>query len=121
MHLPNPFFLTLFFFSVCGDARERARLGSHSIRKYPATYARANGCTIDEINTRGRWKRSLRRMVDRYIDVEQPMIDGKVAAALCQGGPVKYILVEGSGISRDWLIANVVPGIASFFVMMMIH
>lgn len=116
MHaLTKSIFSNPLFFSVCGDARERARLGSHSIRKYPATYARANGCTIDEIDTRGRWKRNSRRMVDRYVDVEQPMIDGKVAAALCPGGPVKYVLVEGSGISRDWLIANVVPGIASFF------
>ena len=91
------------------------RLGTHSLRKYPATFARSNCCTIDEIDVRGRWKRNTKRVSDRYIDVEQPWIDGKVASALCPGGPVKYELAAGSGVTRDWLMSFVVPGISTFY------
>ena len=90
--------------------------GSHSIRKYPSTFARSNGCTSDEIDCRGRWKRDSRRVVDRYIDVEQHWIDGKVAAALCVGGPIRYVAVAGSNISKQWLFEFVVPGISSLFL-----
>ena len=29
-------------------------IGSHSIRKFPATYARSNGCARDDVDVRGR-------------------------------------------------------------------
>lgn len=32
-------------------------LGTHSIRKFPSTYARRNGYTRDDVDYRGRWKR----------------------------------------------------------------
>ena len=96
-------------------SRGRSKLGSHSIRKYPATYARSNGCSIDEIDIRGRWKRNTKRTVDRYVDCEQQWIDGKVAGALCVGGAVKYDLVVDCGVSLPWLLENVVPGIAGFY------
>ena len=38
-----------------------------------------------------------------------PYADAKVAAALCVGGPIKYALMEGSGITEDWLADKVVP------------
>ena len=113
--LTRSVFSNRLFISICRDARESSHLGSHSIRKYPATFARQNGCSVDEIDCRGRWKRNSHRVVDRYVDVGHHYIDGKVAAALCPGGPVKYVLVEGCGITRDWLMVNVVPGIASFY------
>ena len=31
-------------------------IGTHSIRKLPATYARINGCSEDNVDARGRWK-----------------------------------------------------------------
>ena len=113
--LTRSIFSDPLFLSVSRNTGANMRLGSHSIRKYPATFARSNGCTVDEIDCRGRWKRNSVRVVDRYIDVGQHYIDGKVAAALCPGGAVKYVLKEGSGIGREWLLAHVVPGIAAFF------
>ena len=89
--------------------------GTHSIRKYSATFARTNGCTEDEIEVRGRWKRNSRRVVQRYIDVEQQAIDAKVAAALAVGGPVRYVAKEGSGITNLFLFEHVVAGIHGFY------
>ena len=38
-------------------------LGTHSKLKFPLTYARRNGCSRDDVDVRGRWKR-LKRIVD---------------------------------------------------------
>jgi hypothetical protein len=89
--------------------------GTHSLRKYPATFARKCNCTVADIDVRGRWKRNGGKVVDRYIDVKQEYVDGKVAAALCVGGPVKYELVDGCGLSNDWLREKVVPGISRYY------
>jgi hypothetical protein len=89
-------------------------LGTHSFRKYAATWARNNGCSADDVNGRGRWKRT-RRVVDRYLDVEQQFVDAKVQASLCVGGPVKYKLLDDCGITTDWLLENVVPGIREYY------
>lgn len=91
------------------------KLGSHSVRKYPATFAKSAGCTLEEIDTRGRWKRNSDKMVTHYVDVKQEFIDGKVAAHLCVGGAVKYELVDGSGLSNNWVNEKVVPGISAFY------
>jgi hypothetical protein len=90
-------------------------LGSHSLRKFASTWAKQNGCTLDEIETRGRWKRSSRRTVDRYVNVDQPHIDAKVEAVLCVGGPIKYVLQDDSGVTVQWLKQHVVPGITAFY------
>jgi hypothetical protein len=66
------------------------------------------------VNGRGRWKKT-RRVVDRYLDVEQEFVDAKVQAALCVGGPIKYKLVEGSGVCSAWYDQYVVPGIKEYF------
>ena len=34
---------------------------------------------------------------------------------LCVGGPVKYVAAPDSGVTKNWLLENVVPGIASFY------
>jgi hypothetical protein len=52
-------------------------IGTHSIRKFAASYAINNGCNRDEVDNRGRWKRQ-RRTVDTYIDVYLPFPDAKV-------------------------------------------
>lgn len=91
-------------------------LGTHSIRKFAATWARRLGCLIDEIDARGRWKKGSRRIVDRYINIEQQYLDAKVAKALCVGGAIKYGLVKDSGITNAWLYEHVVPGIKDYFV-----
>jgi hypothetical protein len=43
---------------------KRTDLVSQSIRKYDATWLKMNGCTMDKIETRGRWKRNSRQVVD---------------------------------------------------------
>ena len=78
-------------------AAKEGPLGTHSIRKFPATYARRNGCQTDDIDARGRWKRK-RGVVDRYIDVAIPYADAKVASILAIGGPIKYCPRLGAGI-----------------------
>lgn len=104
------------FIAACLSETGTTDLGTHSLRKYPATFARSSGgCTADEIEIRGRWKRDNSRTVSHYIMVEQAYIDAKVAASLCVGGPVKYKMVEGGGLSSDWLLTHVVPGIAAFY------
>jgi hypothetical protein len=92
------------------NTNTRMPLGTHSFRKFPATYARLNNCTRDDVDVRGRW-RPRQRVSDRYIDIEVPYADAKVAAVLCVGGAVKYALVEDSGVDDEWLAQNVVPNI----------
>ena len=86
-------------------------LGSHSLRKSAATHARKNGCSRDEVDLRGRWKKR-KRQVDTYIDTEIPFPDAKVAASLCVGGPVAYLFVPESGVDDSWVLDNVVPNIS---------
>jgi hypothetical protein len=88
-------------------------LGSHSLRKYHATWASRNDCSADDIDVCGCWKRNSQRIMNRYIDPKQHNIDAKVQAALCVGGPNQYKLVEGTGIRSNWLHTVVVPGISN--------
>jgi hypothetical protein len=89
-------------------------VGSHSIRKYAATYARRNGCPRDDTDGRGRWKKR-KRQVDTYIEPTLPYPDARVAAVLCRGGACKYVVKAGSGISDDWILEYVVPHIRMRF------
>ena len=66
-------------------------IGTHFIRKLPATYARRNGCSKDDVDARGRWK-SNNRIVDTYIDCLIPFPDAKVASILYIAGPIKYVV-----------------------------
>lgn len=86
------------------------KVGTHSFRKFPSTYARRNGASQDDVENRGRWKRA--RVVNVYIDVNLPYPDAKVAGILCVGGPCAYVLREGCGISDEWLATHVVPSLA---------
>ena len=89
-------------------------LGTHSIRKLPTTHARRNGCSRDDLDVRGRWKKA-KRQVDTYIDVDLPFPDAKVAASLCIGGPIKYDFKSGSGLTNGWIVENITPHINSKF------
>jgi hypothetical protein len=82
--------------------------GTHSTRKFATSQARKSGMTKDDIDHRGRWKRDNRQQ-DTYADTTIPFVDAKVAAALCNGGPITYVVKEGSGISDDWILQHVVP------------
>jgi hypothetical protein len=56
-------------------------LGSHSFRKLASTHSRKNGCTKEEKELRGRWKRG-KRVADVYDDVDLPYPDAKVAGRM---------------------------------------
>ena len=101
-------------FKACWDDPRFVRLaagplGPPSNRKFPATLSRRSGCSRDDTDSRGRWRK--KRVSDRYVDINLPYPDAKVASVLCIGGPVKYILKNGSGVSNLWLTQNVVPHI----------
>jgi len=94
----------------------RGSIGTHSLRKFGATWAAEHGCTSQDVETRGRWKGGKSgRVVNLYINVKQLPTDGKVAGVLCVGQPVKYRLKPNSGITRDWLLTHVVPGIRDHY------
>lgn len=47
-------------------------LGTHSLRKFPATWCAQHGCSDPEVEIRGRWKgKKNGRVVNRYISVDQ--------------------------------------------------
>ena len=97
-------------------AQVRGGIGSHSIRKFPATWAAEHGISQDHIEIRGRWKGGRNgRTVNRYINVEQLPTDGHVASILSVGGPVKYKPRPGSGLTHQFLMTHVVPGIKGHF------
>ena len=89
-------------------------LGSHSNRKLASTQAWKNGCSKDEKDLRGRWKRG-QRVSDVYDDIDLPFPDAKVAGRLCIGGPCKYALKEGTGVTDNFLVLHVVPMIRTRF------
>ena len=92
-------------------------IGTHSLRKLPATHARYNNCTQDEIEVRGQWHVQGNRVSMRYVSTTLPYQDAKVASKLCIGGPVKYAVRDGSNVTDDWLIQYVVPNIVQHFPM----
>jgi hypothetical protein len=101
---------------VALSAQVKGSLGTHSVRKFPSTWAAEHGASQDHIEIRRRWKGGKNgRTVNRYINVEQLPTDGHVAAILCVGGPIKYLCRNGSGITLEWMHEHVVPGIHSHF------
>jgi hypothetical protein len=89
-------------------------LWTHSMQKCASMFCRRNGCTKDDKDYRGRWKR-WGRVSDVYDDVELKWPDCKVASRLCVGGPCKYVVKEGAGVSNDFILQHVVPLIRTRF------
>ena len=78
------------------------KLGTHSLRKGPSTYASRFGLLRDWISLRGRWRTS-KKQVDVYIDVDVPYPDAKVASVLCgPRGPCKYATRAGADLTDDF-------------------
>ena len=90
-------------------------LGTHSVRKAPATFAAGCGATLKEIEKRGRWKSDSGQTVTFYVDLEDQYTDAKVAGMLCVGGPCSYRLRDGVDLSNEWLFEKVVPNIRRRF------
>ena len=85
--------------------------GTHSLRKFSVNVARRNGCSKDDTDHRGRWKGDSRQQ-DTYADTTIPYVDAKVAAALCKGGPIAFVVREELGITDQWILDYVVPHMA---------
>ena len=80
--------------------------GTHSIRKFAVNQARGAGCSKDDTDCRGRWRNSQRQQ-ETYANTTIPYVDGKVAAALCKGGPIMYEVKEPSGVTSQWILDHV--------------
>ena len=95
-----------------GTSLSSTGVGTHSGRKGPAEYASQCGRGWNEVEIRGRWKGAKGgRVVFRYISIQQLFEDAKVAATLCLGGAVKYVVKNGLSITDAWLFEHVVPNI----------
>jgi hypothetical protein len=98
----------------CAEEEEAASmlLGSHSVRKYAATYAQRCGVTKDGKDIRGRWK-GQGRVSDVYDDVELPFPNAKAAQKLCGGGPCFYLCDPTLDVAMlNWFVlSHVVPNI----------
>ena len=88
-------------------------LGSHSIRKLGATECRRRGVSKDDVDYRARWK--MKRMQDRYVDIQLTWPDVNAASMLCQGGVCKYVVKSDAGLTDEWIASNVAHGITSIF------
>jgi hypothetical protein len=97
-------------------AKVKGSLGSHSNRKFPATWCAENGSSDPEVEIRGRWKGNKNgRVVNRYISVEQLPTDAKLAGILAVGGPVRYKLKADSHVSNSFLQGIVTPKMHEHF------
>jgi hypothetical protein len=83
-------------------------LGTHSARNSFATRARRCGCSKDNVNFCGRWRKPMTQLC--CISVNLPHPNAKDAAALCAGGPCMCQLLKPprSGATTAWLCQHVV-------------
>ena len=89
-------------------------IGAHSVRKFAATRVRRCGASKDDTDLRGRWKR-VRRVGDRYEDVELPWPDTKLATFLCIGGPCKYKLKKDTGIDNQFILRVIMKNVKEYY------
>ena len=96
-------------------ARELGPIGTHSLRKGPATYCGSLGVSRENISKRGRWKAD-RLMVDVYISLTLPFPDAEVASKLAgPKGPCKYVMKSNAPqITDEALVAAMAPNIKRF-------
>jgi hypothetical protein len=66
----------------------------------------------DDTDYRGRWKNS-RRQHETYADTSIAYVDAKVAAAMCKGGVIAYLIDEISGVTDAWILEHVVPNMVN--------
>jgi hypothetical protein len=98
----------------------KGALGSHSNQKFPATWCAENGFTDPEVEVRGAWKGGMeggknKRVVNRYISVEQLATDAKFAGILVVGGPIRYKLKDDIHVSLQFLKSTVAPKMHEHF------
>ena len=89
------------------------KLGTHSLRKGPATYCARCGMLKDHVNCRGRWHSSSAQ-VDTYIGIDEPYPDALIASCLTgPSGPIKYSICAGAEAvaSDEFMSSYIAPGI----------
>ncbi|KAH9141397.1 hypothetical protein AeRB84_014418, partial [Aphanomyces euteiches] len=90
-------------------------LGTHSIRKGPATYASRNGMSRENIELRGRW-RGHKKQVDTYIDIDRPLPDANAASCLCgPSGAVLYSIENTKWCTDSFLCEFIAPNASKLF------
>jgi hypothetical protein len=99
---------------------EQKGLGTHSNRKYASTKASRMGASKEKIKYRGRWIGEVNSSIvtRHYISPDDYYADAFVAAALCEGGPVKYMLQADHGhneVFDYWLFTTIIPNIRRRF------
>ena len=84
------------------------KVGNHSIRKGACTYVIRSGLSREYTICWGRW-RAKKKVVDIYIDIDQPYPDAVVACKL-RGpkGSCRYRLVA-KGVTDQFILTKVVP------------
>ena len=93
-------------------------LGTHSNRKWASTRASRKGARKDQVEFRGRWlgEKNSRIVSKHYIEPEDYYTDAHVAAILCEGGAIKYMLQEeAQALTGIWLYQAVVPNLLARF------
>ena len=88
-------------------ALTRGSLGSHSLRKFPATWCSEHGCSDREVEIRGRWKGQKNgRIANKHINVEQLPTDAKLAGMLAVGGPIMCKVKQESPVTHAFVEAD---------------
>lgn len=96
------------------NIKKDRKVGSHSIRKAAATYARRCNVMKDNVEARGRWKGDSKKKASSvYMDLLLPVPDASVAAVLCgDGGACKYVVIDE--YNCDDFLQKVVPGLFEY-------
>jgi len=67
-------------------------------------------CMKDDTDYCGRWK-NTRQQHKTYADTSLTYVDAKVAAALCKGRVIAYLVDPGSGITDELILQHVIPNL----------
>ncbi len=99
-------YLDKLFASSHFKAVRTGKLGTHSLRKGPSTYASRFGFLRNWIFLCGCWW-SNKKQVDICIDVDMPYPDAKVASVLCgPWGLCKYTMRDRVEVTDDFFLFN---------------
>lgn len=93
---------------------KKGSLGTHSLRKGPATYASRCGINKSYVEKRGHWI-GPKKTVDPYIAIDLPYPGAKTASVLCgKLGPCKYVLSKNVEIfTSEFLATEICPTVAA--------
>ncbi len=88
-------------------------LGTHSSHKYVMIEACSSARSNDAVDHHGLWK-SDKCQQDTYASVTIPYVNAKVAAKLCEGVPITYQHIDGSGITNKWILQHIAQNMRNY-------